>query len=415
MQFHNEIARLALERFQTLPKTGKPTPDEWTVMSAIIKENCNILEVVSLGTGSKCLGKTSLSQNGDILNDSHAEVMARRGFMRYLYSEIAREAESEIFVQTNRTFHLKSNVKFHFFTTHVPCGDAAIFSKTDRENCGKCLEFARKRSIESDGDSVCKKVKNEIGDIYRTGGKCLPFDAEQDMHLEGAKYHLLGKVRTKPGGAYFSQNTEINSNVALGRGDPTLSVSCSDKLAKWFHVGLQGALLSLLVPQPLRFVTFTITANTPFCETALRRSLFNRLNNYNCNNANFVIGQASSTFDYYKCDGRRPSANSIVWYKNGSESRHEVAVNGRKLGVTKKRKNDAKSHLSIAKIEMFHCFVGIVKQLRLFENVEKLSYCEAKLLASDYQNAWRKLKNEGFKIWTTKDPSLLDFYADHSI
>lgn len=200
--------------------------------------------------------------------------------------------------------------------------------------------------------------------------------------------------------------------IVLGRGDPTLSVSCSDKLAKWFHVGLQGALLSLLVPQPLRFATFTVTANTPFCEKALRRSLFNRLNNYNCNNMDLVIGQTSSTFEYCKRDDRRPSANSIVWYKNGSESRHEIAVNGKKLGVTKKRWNDAKSRLSIAKIEMLRCFVGIVKRLRLFENVEKLNYREAKLLASDYQDAWRKLKKEGFKIWTTKDSSLLNFYVD---
>lgn len=204
MQFHDEIARLALERFQTLPKTGKPTSDEWTVISAIIKENCNVLEVVSLGTGSKCLGKGSLSQNGDILNDSHAEIIARRGFMRYLYAEIERNSESEIFVQTNGTFILKSTVKFHFFTTHVPCGDAAIFSKADRDDCGKCLECAEKRNADSDADNICKKIKNQNGDIYRTGGKCLPLDAEQDLHLQGSQYHLLGKVRTKPGNAYFS-------------------------------------------------------------------------------------------------------------------------------------------------------------------------------------------------------------------
>lgn len=74
------------------------------------------------------------------------------------------------------------------------------------------------------------------GDIYRTGAKCLPSSEIQDSHLPGALYHEIGVVRTKP-----------------GRGDRTLSVSCSDKLARWNAVGVQGALLRLILPQPIFF------------------------------------------------------------------------------------------------------------------------------------------------------------------
>lgn len=204
MQLHNDIARLALEHFKNIPKTGKPTFDEWTVISAIIKENCEAFEVVSLGSGSKCLGKSSLSKRGDVLNDSHAEIVTRRGFLRYLYGEIERDVDSEIFERENKVFVLKKGVKFHFFTTHVPCGDAAIFPKMNEEDCGKCLESIGKRSNESDGNVSNKKLKNQSGDIYRTGGKCLWSDAEQDPRLEGASYHLLGKVRTKPGKVRYS-------------------------------------------------------------------------------------------------------------------------------------------------------------------------------------------------------------------
>ena len=45
----------------------------------------------------------------------------------------------------------------------------------------------------------------------------------QDLKLPGTEYHTsLGAVRTKP-----------------GRGDPTRSLSCSDKMLKWRALGMQ--------------------------------------------------------------------------------------------------------------------------------------------------------------------------------
>lgn len=74
-----------------------------------------------------------LSREGDKLNDSHAEVMCRRGFLLYLYSEInkaiEKSAENSIFSfnETRKKFEVPSNISFHFVTTFAPCGDASIF------------------------------------------------------------------------------------------------------------------------------------------------------------------------------------------------------------------------------------------------------------------------------------------------
>lgn len=73
--FSNAVAKMCFEKFSSLPKSGKPIPGkEWTLLAAIIKRANNHLRIVSLAAGTKCIGRTKMSNKGDLLNDSHAEV-----------------------------------------------------------------------------------------------------------------------------------------------------------------------------------------------------------------------------------------------------------------------------------------------------------------------------------------------------
>lgn len=102
------VAQAVLDQYKMLPKTGKPQPNEYTVLAGFVvtepqpsldqiqqtgsslhgpeqlpeqhdQEAMSLHEpvsmhVVALGTGTKCLSVSKRSQNQDVLNDSHAEV-----------------------------------------------------------------------------------------------------------------------------------------------------------------------------------------------------------------------------------------------------------------------------------------------------------------------------------------------------
>lgn len=227
--FANQIAKLCIEKYTTLGKTGKPAEKEWTVLSGIVLKRSNgSVSLVALATGTKCLGEvdlinTELYEEGCRLSDSHAEVLARRAFLRYIYEQIdmlLSGFRSDIFIMDGKTkIKLLDGISFHFFTSQTPCGDCSIFPKEEFGEYDTPPRKIRKYDCDNEGEVVIKSNDkgNEqiINDIYRTGAKCVKTEKYQDPCLPGANYHIVGPLRTKP-----------------GRGNPTLSLSCSDKMAK---------------------------------------------------------------------------------------------------------------------------------------------------------------------------------------
>lgn len=88
----------------------------------------------------------------------------------------------------------------------------------------------------------------------------------------------------------------------------------------------------------------------------------------------------------------------------------EVAVNGRKQGITKKKQNLPSARLLISKIELLKQFIDVVKQfnINLFENIENMSYRSMKENC-EYSTKWKIVKKDIFKVWTSKSLNLNDF------
>ncbi len=89
------VVRAALDAYARLPKHGKPAlrdngVREWTVFASIVLTRPSAPPLVaSIGTGVKCLPANRLPPLGDTVHDSHAEILARRGFVRFLLAQAA--------------------------------------------------------------------------------------------------------------------------------------------------------------------------------------------------------------------------------------------------------------------------------------------------------------------------------------
>ncbi|XP_057290821.1 tRNA-specific adenosine deaminase 1-like isoform X2 [Hydractinia symbiolongicarpus] len=89
-EFANKVTQACFDVYNSIGKKGKPQAGrEWTKMSCIVKtDSTGAIEVLTLATGTKCIGENNRTKRGNLLNDSHAEVLARRLLMKCFYKEV---------------------------------------------------------------------------------------------------------------------------------------------------------------------------------------------------------------------------------------------------------------------------------------------------------------------------------------
>ena len=119
------LASIALRQYDSLK--FQPPPRQFTILAAFVLSNpTGDLQVISLGTGSKCLPGIRLENGGNAVHDSHAEVLARRGAVRWLLEEVRRvgqkgEASAWIAQQPDGKFAPRPGVLVHLYVSTLPC------------------------------------------------------------------------------------------------------------------------------------------------------------------------------------------------------------------------------------------------------------------------------------------------------
>ena len=130
---HDYIAHRSISTFQNLNVNelllGRKT---LACMLMITDEQYSQAQVVSIGTGNSCLDETNLSyaDDGTAVHDCHAEILARRGLIKYLFQQIkqCQEENFSIFISdsTPNKYQLRENITFHMYISSLPCGNASL-------------------------------------------------------------------------------------------------------------------------------------------------------------------------------------------------------------------------------------------------------------------------------------------------
>ncbi|MED6264314.1 hypothetical protein CHARACLAT_013483 [Characodon lateralis] len=370
---HDQIAMLSHQRFNALTTRIQHSLLGRKILATIVMRRGEGLgTVVSLGTGNRCVKGEELSLKGETVNDCHAEIISRRGFIRFLYSELLKHcdgADDSIFEPAEENkLKIKSDITFHLYISTAPCGDGALFDKS------------------------CSEAGDEV-----QGHKPLFENAKQ------------GKLRTKVENGEGTIPVESSAIVptwdGIQHGERLRTMSCSDKIMRWNVLGLQGALLShFLHPIYLR----SITLGYLYSHGHLTRAVCCRLARdgeafAQSLPAPFTLNHPEvgrvSVYDSTRHTGKTKES-SVNW---SFPDQHNVEV----LDGTKGKLDGNKQVMSrVSKSNLFFLFRSLCQRCGRTDLLSMPSYAQAKMSAMPFQLAKRRffeaLCVHGYGAWIGK-------------
>ncbi|XP_051239053.1 double-stranded RNA-specific editase B2-like [Dicentrarchus labrax] len=326
-------------------------------------------QVVSLATGTKCLDSDNVSDYGGTLSDCHAEVVSRRALVRFLYAQLelllckSSDCEEQSIFLPNKgggggIYRLREGILFHMYVSSSPCGDARL-------NC--------------------------------------PYETTAAYPSRRFHCHLRVKVDGGEGTLPITARRANQKWDGVAAGKPLVTMSCTDKMAKWSVVGLQGALLSHLVePVYLHSLTVGTLSHTGHLGRAVARRLAPVKHlPFPYRRQQLLLGCLSSSD--IRPAGKAPNV-SVNW-SCGDGGLEEIST-------CTGRRQDSRTPSRLCRRSVFARWQRLRQQLNGAEATPG-TYSGSKMTAGRYQRAMQQfisaLQGGGLGTWLRKPPELGHF------
>ncbi|TKR71719.1 hypothetical protein L596_019269 [Steinernema carpocapsae] len=312
-------------------------------------------EVISWATGSKQFGSVR-SEGISVLRDSHAEVLCRRGLLRYLYYQIQvhySNDKASIFKKssTSTKLELKPNYSIHFLCSSAPCGDATAWS---------------------------------------------PYESEESTSKEHYAFlEMYGDLQVKIPDA---QEPLMVCNVPLDNTNRVMS--CTDKILKWNALGVQGCLLTQFL-MPIYISSFVF--HHQFTEKHVNRGLCCRIGGLMFDVEGYRVNHATCRTCFDKTQDSPESLTYQDVTANWNSMDNTVELTGAFEGLHINTSQPSR----LSQAELFKLFKSTQKAAFDVDFPAGLTYEQTKKMTPDYYNMRSKLRtyltNERFGTWVGKD------------
>ena len=379
----DKIAMLSLRTFMTLSNEVQEKFAGRKVIATIIRKTYEdeMGVVVSVGAGNRCITGDRLTLDGRTLNDSHAEIICRRAFIRYLYLELEKfySGKQSVFESGGMSGRLqvKDGVTWHLYISTAPCGDGALF--TPRES----------HSTSGDVDS------REHVPVYSSKQQGL----------------LRTKVEDGEGTIPIDPNDGPQTWDGILRGNRLRTMSCTDKVCRWNVLGMQGALLSHII-EPVYLDSLTL--GYLYDHGHLARAVCCRLSKESDINDDLPLPYSLNHPWLGRVTTYTPSREtqktnnlSVNWFLGCSG----VELTDGRTGACLTRTGSRPTPSRLCKAEIYKQFKGVCSKQQTLQNLTLFeTYREAKEKSLGFQDAKavmnKQFKNSKFGCWVKKPREL---------
>ncbi|XKL68202.1 hypothetical protein PGB90_003693 [Kerria lacca] len=351
------IASLVLNKYDIIRDQFNKKLPWFKIIAGIVMIQENDYDngkVLVISTGTKCIEPKNISMNGVVILDSHAEILSRRAFQYFLYSQLKNyenDSDSVLLKTDNGKYELKKNINLYLFVNSAPCGDCRIFAVSGKDNCG-------------------------------------------DKHPNRAS---RGMLRIKLDGG--NSTVPINNYTKYEK-DRLMIMSCSDKLLKMNVLGIQGSLLSKFI-KPI-YMTGIVIGDL-FHKSHLSRALYGRIGGkrfiepFYVNNI-LVYGITKELSIIRKC----PKINVNWIYGESVEIMNSTTGKTVTEGISR-----------LSKYSLFEKFIHFLKKDTSINDINE-TYDYFKKTSKDYQNAkeifYNSLESKNLGKWIRREYSFDHFY-----